>query len=115
MSIIDNGDTMGHIYLNPQGGGTATVDNPNPNDGERFIIYIIPNIGMEVDDVRAFDSYDNPVAIPVATTITMVFNDAWGNLYVDIYFRAIGPTPPTPTNIPIWLLFKIRDGNINGR
>ena len=106
---------MGHVYLNPIGGGTATVDNPNPNNGERFTIYCIPYLGYQLDDVRAFDSYDHPVAIVVGTTISMVFDDAWGNLYVDIYFTGSGPTPPGPGGFPKWLLFKIRDGNNYGK
>ena len=99
---------MGHVYLNPQGNGYAYVDNPTPSDGEQFTIYCIPDPGETLDDVRAFDSHDYPVAIITAQQIPMTFRDSWGSLYVDIYFS--GSTPPTPS-FPYWLLYKIRDGN----
>ena len=100
---------MGHIYLNPHGNGTAYVDNPDPSDGEQFTIYSIPDIGYELHDILAYTSYDEPVAVRVVSPLTMTFDDYWGNLYVNIYFSPVAP--PTPTGIPKWLLFKIRDGN----
>lgn len=102
---------MGNVFLNPNGNGTAYVDNPNPNDGERFTIHSIPDPGETLDDIRAFDSHDYPIAIPTAQTVSMIFRASWGNLYVDIYFS--GSTPPTPPQpaFPYWLLYKIRDGN----
>ena len=102
---------MGQVFLNPNGNGTAYVDNPNPNDGERFTIHSIPDPGETLDDIRAFDSHDYPIAIPTAQTVSMIFRASWGNLYVDIYFS--GSTPPTPPQppFPYWLLYKIRDGN----
>lgn len=104
---------MGQIFLNPTGNGTATCDNPAPTDGEWFTITCTPDPGETLNDVRAFDSYDNPVAIPVQQIITMQFRGVWRNLYVDIYFSG-GPTPPTPT-VPVWLLFKIRERGRNVR
>ena len=77
---------MGQVFLNPNGNGTAYVDNPNPNDGERFTIHSIPDPGETLDDIRAFDSHDYPIAIPTAQTVSMIFRASWGNLYVDIYF-----------------------------
>lgn len=99
---------MGQVFLNPQGDGTAYCDNYYPNDGEQFTIYCVPNTGAELLDVRAFDSHDYPVAIPVQEIIPMRFRNIWNNLYVDIYFS--GVIPPTPTIMP-WLLFKIRENN----
>lgn len=94
---------MGNVYLNPQGNGYAYVDNPTPDGGERFTIHCIPDPGERLEDVRAFDSYDNPVAIPVAQTISMIYRDDWRSLYVDIYFSGSEP-PPGPTHISLMTL-----------
>lgn len=100
---------MGKVFLNVSGDGTAyciPAAGTELMNGERFEIYSVPFAGADLDDIRAFDSQDYPVAIPVADHIVMQFRDSWGNLYVDIYFSG-SPTPPQPTNILIWLLLKI--------
>lgn len=103
---------MGNVFLNVFGSGYSYTDNPTPNDGERFNIYNIPDAGQELLDVRAFDSHDYSVAIPVAEHISMVYRDLWGNLYVDVYFSGSTPPPPTPgAHLPAWLLKRIADKN----
>lgn len=100
---------MGKVFLNVSGDGTAyciPAAGTELVNGERFEIYSVPFAGADLDDIRAFDSQDYPVAIPVADHIVMQFRDSWGNLYVDIYFSG-SPTPPQPTSILIWLLLKI--------
>lgn len=100
---------MGKVFLNVSGDGTAyciPAAGTELANGERFEIYSVPFAGAELDDIRAFDSHDYSVAIPVADHIVMQFRDSWGNLYVDIYFSG-SPTPPQPTSILIWLLLKI--------
>lgn len=100
---------MGKVFLNPQGDGSAycvPAAGTELANNERFEIYCVPFSGATLDDVRAFDSQDYPVAIPVADHIVMQFRNTWGNLYVDIYFSN-SPTPPTPSNPFIWLYMKI--------
>lgn len=110
---------MGKVYLNPSGDGSAyciPAAGTELSNGERFEIYSIPYSGAELLDVRAFDSHDYPVAIPVSDHIVMQFRDGWGNLYVDIYFSG-SPTPPGPVpgSVPIWLLKKAADNNNRGK
>lgn len=105
---------MGQVFLNVSGSGYAYCIPPAGEqlvDGERFVIYSIPDAGCELDDIRAFDSHDYSVAIPVGQQVSMVFRSSWGNLYVDIYFTGSTP-PPTPIGgLPIWLLKKAADKN----
>ena len=102
---------MGTVYLNPIGNGTAWTDATEPMvEGETFHIISTPDPGESLRDVRAFDSHDFPVAIPVSDDITMKFRTGWGSLYVDIYFSGSGPTPPPPPppgpSFPIAILFN---------
>ena len=108
---------MGKVFLNPSGDGYAYCVPPAGEElvnGESFTIHFVPDAGATLDDVRAFDSRDYPVALPsiVNNEVSMNFRSSWSNLYVDIYFSG-SPTPPTPPtfNIPIWLLKKIADNN----
>lgn len=108
---------MGKVFLNVNGDGSAycvPAAGTELSNGERFEIYCIPFSGSDLEDVRAFDSHDYSVAIPVAEHIVMQFRDSWGNLYVDIYFTG-SPTPPTPAGVPIWLLKKCADNNNKGK
>ena len=104
---------MGQIFLNISGNGSAYVvpaAGTSMADGERFDLYCTPYFGEELEDIRAFDSYDHSVAIPVSEHVTMNFRSVWNNLYIDIYFS--GSTPPPPiTGVPAWLLKKIADKN----
>lgn len=106
---------MGKVFLNPSGDGNAyciPAAGTELANNERFEIFCVPDSGATLDDVRAFDSYDHNVAIPVGEHIVMNFRSSWNNLYVDIYFSG-SPTPPTPqpTTVPIWLLKKAADHN----
>lgn len=102
---------MGKVFLNVFGDGSAyciPAAGTELANNERFEIYSVPFSGATLDDIRAFDSHDYSVAIPVADHIVMQFRSGWGNLYVDIYFSG-SPTPPSPVgSVPVWLLFKIR-------
>ena len=100
---------MGKVFLNVSGDGSAycvPAAGTELSDGERFEIYSVPFSGADLEDIRAFDSHDYSVAIPVAEHIVMQFRSGWGNLYVDINFSG-APTPPQPTNILKGLLLKI--------
>ena len=109
---------MGKVFLNVSGDGSARCVPPAGEElvnGEQFTIYFTPDGGAELTDVRAFDSHDYSVAIPVAEHIVMAFRSGWGNLYVDIYFSG-SPEPPSPVgSIPIWLLKKAADKNNRGK
>ena len=98
---------MADVFLNVFGNGYATTDALPPMvEGETFTITFYPDPGETLEDVRAFDSHDYPVALPsiVGNVLTMTWRSDWGNLYVDIYFSG-GPTPPppTPTLLP-WMI-----------
>lgn len=100
---------MGKVFLNVSGDGSAyciPAAGTEMADGERFEIYSVPFSGADLEDIRAFDSHDYSVAIPVSDHIVMQFRSSWGNLYVDIYFSGT-PVPPPPANILTWLLLKI--------
>lgn len=96
---------MAEVFLNIFGNGTAYTDALPPMvQGEVFHIHSSPDPGEELLDIRAYDSYDYPVAIQVAEDITMSWRSGWNNLYVDIYFS--GSTPPPEPPFPYWLLFN---------
>lgn len=105
---------MGQIFLNDNGNGYTYCVPPfgtSLSDGESFTVYFNPDPGETLNDVKAFDSHDYSIALPpvVNNRFTMTFRSSWNNMYLDVYYS--GSTPPTPS-FPIWLLFKIRDGNI---
>ena len=98
---------MGKVFLNPSGNGHAYCVPPAGSDmvsGESFTIYFVPDGGATLDEVRAYDSHDYPVALPaiVNNELTMTFRSIWGSLYVDIYFS--GSTPPEPPEPKLDLL-----------
>lgn len=100
---------MGKVFLNVSGDGTAyciPAAGTELSDGERFELYSVPFSGADLEDIRAFDSHDYSVAIPVSDHIVMPFRSSWGNLYVDVYFTG-SPVPPPPVNVLTWLLLKI--------
>lgn len=109
---------MGKVFLNVSGDGSAycvPAAGTELADGERFEIYSVPFSGADLEDIRAFDSHDYSVAIPVGEHIVMAFRSGWGNLYVDIYFSG-SPEPPSPGGrIPIWLLKKAADNSHRGK
>ena len=109
---------MGKVFLNVSGDGSAycvPAAGTELADGERFEIFSVPFSGADLEDIRAFDSHDYSVAIPVGEHIVMAFRSGWGNLYVDIYFSG-APVPPQPsTGIPIWLMKKAADNSKRGK
>lgn len=103
---------MAQVFLNDSGHGYTTTDAVPPMvEGENFTLYFHPDAGEQLLDVRAFTSYDYPVAIPapVNNEIHLTWRDSWGNLYVDVYYS--GSTPPPTPAIRAWLLYKIREKN----
>ena len=96
---------MAQVFLNDHGSGYTSTDALPPMvEGETFTITFHPDPGEDLLDVRAFDSNDFAVALPVVVNkeITMNFRSGWGNLYVDIYYS--GSTPPPQPPFPYWLL-----------
>lgn len=109
---------MAQLFLNDHGNGhTSTNALPPMVEGESFTIVFVPDYGEFLQDVRAFDSYDNPVALPavVNNEITMTWRSAWNNLYVDVYYSGITPPPPPPTGNSLWwLIMAMKKNNERG-
>ena len=104
---------MARVYFNVSGDGYAYTDAVPPLvDGETFTIYCIPYAGATLDDVRVWTSYDESIAIVVSQEISLTYNSAWNNVYVEVYFSGgvtppIPPTPPTPAQKFTWLIAKV--------
>lgn len=105
---------MAEVFINDHGNGYTTSDALSPMvDGETFTLHFYPDAGETLNDVRAFDSYDAPVALPpiVNDTLTMQFRTAWGNLYVDVYYSgSTPPEPPTEKSL-LWLIIAMKKNN----
>ena len=105
---------MAEVFINDHGNGYTTSDALPPMvDGETFTLHFYPDAGETLNDVRAFDSYDAPVALPliIDDTLTMQFRSAWGNLYVDVYYSgSTPPEPPTETSL-LWLIMAMKKNN----
>ena len=101
---------MAQVFLNVSGDGTATTNAVPPLvNGEEIIIYCTPFAGATLDDVRVWTSYDESVAISVSEEIHIIYQSAWRNLYVDVYFSGAPIPPPEPPKFVDkypWLLFK---------
>ena len=101
---------MARVYINISGDGYAYTDAVPPLvNGEQFTIYSVPYDGATLDDVRVWTSYDEAIAILVSTEITLTYNSAWNNVYVDVYFSGAPIPPPEPPKFVDkypWLLFK---------
>lgn len=105
---------MGEIFLHSYGNGSAYASNYYPSDNERVILTSVPNSGATLDDIQAFDQNGHSIALPVREQLVFRYRDSYGAMTINVYFSG-GPTPPPFSRFPIWLLFKIRDGNINGK
>ena len=101
---------MGQIFLQTFGNGTAYVDDYYPVNNQRVHLVCTPYGDSHLDHITATDSYDHSIALLQTLDQTFVYQSAWNNMYIEVYF-ASGPTPPPTPTFPIWLLFKIRDGN----
>ena len=101
---------MARVYINISGNGYAYTDAVPPLvNGEQFTIYSVPYDGATLDDVRVWTSYDESIAVLVSTEITLTYNSAWNNVYVDVYFSGAPIPPPEPPKFVDkypWLLFK---------
>lgn len=101
---------MGQVFISTFGNGTAYVDDYYPVNNQRIKLTCVPYSDSHLDHITATDSYDHAIAVLQTLEQYIKFNSAWNNLYIEVYFDT-GPTPPTPTTVPIWLLFKMRDNN----
>lgn len=106
---------MGKIFLNNFGNGSTYGAPPfgiDLSNNEQFTIYFAPSGGATLDDVRAYDSYDFPIALPAVSNnmITMNFRSAWGNMYLDVYYSGspTPPPPPPPTHFDILTLILLK-------
>lgn len=91
---------MGKIFLNNNGNGYTYCVPPfgiELANNESFTVYFNPDAGATLDDVRAYDSYDFPIALPAITnnSLTMTFRTSWRNMYLEVYYSG-SPTPPPP-------------------
>lgn len=99
------------IIVNYSGNGFAYVDDNNPEPNQLVTLYANPSAGETLEDITAVDSGGHYIALSVATEQSFRYNSAWGLMTIDVTFS--GTTPPTPpANVPIWLLFKIKESNI---
>lgn len=112
---MSHGSSTGnHIYVSVSGNGSAYVDNPNPADGDPFILYASPATGETLNDIYATDSHGQYIAMQVATQYTYNYNETiWGN-FINIFVEFSSTTPPTPTHkikehhMPIWMYPVLR-------
>ena len=96
---------MAQVFLNVSGNGIAYTDAVPPLvDGETFTIYCIPYEGATLEDVRVWTSYDEAIAITVSEEITLTYNSAWRNVYVEVYFSG-APEPPEPDHPSVVVKF----------
>lgn len=109
---------MGKIFLNNMGNGSTYCAPPfgiDLSNNEQFTIYFAPDGGATLDDVRAYDSYDFPIALPAVSNnmISMTFRSAWGNMYLDVYYSGSPtPPPPQPTHFDILTLILLKRKSI---
>lgn len=102
---------MAQIFVNvSQGNGYAYVDKPYPYDGATVTLTCVPAEGESLIDIKATDSWDNPIALaPTQEVQSFTFDNDWRNMYIEVKFS--GTTPPEPPEPPVytrllWLLIK---------
>lgn len=113
---------MARIFCNAHGEGTCYAIPDTVTNLETFTLYATPFEGATLEDLRAWTSYDESIAISVAEEQTITYHTEWRNVYVDAYFSGSptppGPDPPgpTPSRKYPWLLAKAaREWRINGK
>lgn len=104
---------MAQVFINDHGNGYTTTDALPPMvQGETFTITFHPDPGETLDLVQAFDSYDYSIALPpvVGDQITMTWQSAWNNMYLDVYYSGSAPPPPPGSLLP-WEILVITKRN----
>lgn len=111
---------MARIYCNAHGDGACYAIPDTVTNLETFTIYAQPFEGSTLEDLRAWTSYDESIAIEVTEEQTLTYHTEWRNVYVDAYFTG-APVPPEPEPPKFWekfpwLLAKAaREWRINGK
>lgn len=100
---------MAKVFVKSFGNGYCWVNNEAPTQGEAITIYCEPYIGEDLEEVQAWTSYDESIALtPQATQQTIYYQSTWRNVYIEAYFTGSTPDPDPPTFVEKypWLLFK---------
>lgn len=111
---------MAKIFVSVYGDGTCYTIPTEVTNLETFTIYAYPFEGATLEDLRAWTSYDESIAISVVEEQTLTYRTEWRNVYIDAYFSG-APTPPTPEPPKFWdkfpwLLAKAaKEWRINGK
>lgn len=101
---------MARIFCNAHGDGVCYAIPDTVTNLETFTIYAYPYEGATLEDLKAWTSYDESIAIAMTTEQTITYHTEWRNVYVDAYFSG-APVPPEPeppsvvTKFP-WLIAK---------
>lgn len=94
---------MARIFVNTFGSGSCYTIPTSVTNLETFTIYAYPFDGSELLDLRAWTSYDEPIAIDVVEEQTLTYRTEWRNVYIDAYFS--GSEPPEPEPPKFWEKF----------
>lgn len=95
---------MARIYTNSFGAGTCYTIPTEVTNLEDFTIVAIAYEGAELLDLRAWTSYDEPIAIAVTESQVITYRTEWRNVYIDAYFTGSDP-PPEPEPPKFWEKF----------
>ena len=98
---------MAQVFVQSFGDGFCYVDNEAPTEGEDITITCVPYGVSDLEEVQAWTSYDEPIALdPQATTQTITYRSAWRNVYIEAYFTGSTPDPDPPKFVDKfpWLL-----------
>lgn len=103
---------MGRIFINVSGDGTCYAIPNTVTNLETFTLYAIPFEGATLEDLRAWTSFDESIAISVTQEQQITYRTEWRNVYIDAYFSGgvtpVDPEPPTVFDKYLWLLFKMK-------
>lgn len=86
---------MARIFVNVSGDGTCYAAPTEVTNLETFTIYAHPFEGATLEDLRAWTSNDESIAISVTEEQTLTYHTEWRNVYIDAYFSG-APVPPDP-------------------
>lgn len=101
---------MARIFCNASGDGVCFAVPDTVTNLEDFTLYATPYEGATLEDLRAWTSYDESIAISVAEEQTITYHTEWRNVYIDAYFSG-APVPPDPQPPSVakkfpWLIAK---------